>query len=60
MYLCRKLLRMPYMKIGDFFSRDHSTVMTAVRSVKKKEDEPTIRSDLARLEAELATRYRKG
>lgn len=34
MYLCRELLKMPYMKIGSIFKRDHSTVMTSVNSIK--------------------------
>jgi len=34
MYLCRELLKMPYMKIGKIFQRDHSTVMTSVNSIK--------------------------
>jgi chromosomal replication initiator protein len=34
MYLCRELLKMPYMKIGKVFKRDHSTVMTSVNSIK--------------------------
>ncbi len=36
MYLCRSLLKMPYLKIAAVFSRDHSTVMTSVKSVEKK------------------------
>lgn len=36
MYLCRLMLKMPYLKIADVFSRDHSTVMTSVKSVDKK------------------------
>ncbi len=36
MYLCRLLLQLPYMKIGDIFSRDHSTVMAAVRQIQKQ------------------------
>lgn len=35
MYLCREKLKMPYTKIGAFFARDHSTVMTSVRSITK-------------------------
>lgn len=38
MYLCRSQLNMPYMKIGDFFSRDHSTVMTSVKQIRKQLD----------------------
>lgn len=36
MYLCRLLLKMPYLKIAAVFSRDHSTVMTSVKSIEKK------------------------
>jgi len=35
MYLCRKYLKMPYIKIGDQFSRDHSTVMSSIRHIEK-------------------------
>jgi chromosomal replication initiator protein len=40
MHLCREKLKMPFMKIGDLFSRDHSTVMASVKSIQKslKED----------------------
>lgn len=36
MYLCRELLQVPYMKIGDLFQRDHSTVMSSIRQVEKQ------------------------
>ncbi len=36
MYLCREKLKMPYMKIGDFFDRDHSTVMSSVKQIQKR------------------------
>lgn len=39
MYLCREKLKMPYMKIGDLFARDHSTVMTSVKFIQKSLDE---------------------
>jgi len=43
MYYCRTRLKMPLMKIGELFSRDHSTVITAVRQIEnaleKKEGE---------------------
>ncbi|MDN3508470.1 MAG: chromosomal replication initiator protein DnaA [Candidatus Neptunochlamydia sp.] len=35
MYLCREKLNLPYPKIGHVFSRDHSTVMTSVKRVKR-------------------------
>ncbi len=36
MYLCRKELKMPFAKIGDFFARDHSTVMSSVKIIEEK------------------------
>ncbi len=36
MYLCRQLLKLPYMKIGDLFSRDHSTVMSSMKQIEKQ------------------------
>ena len=38
MYLCRELLRLPFMAIGQIFNRDHSTVMTSVRQVQERVD----------------------
>jgi len=35
MYLCRFFLKTPYMKIGDLFGRDHSTVMSSIKHIKK-------------------------
>lgn len=35
MHLCRQELSLPFMKIGDIFSRDHSTVMSSVRQIQK-------------------------
>lgn len=35
MYLCRERLKMPFQKIGDLFSRDHSTVMSSIKLVQK-------------------------
>lgn len=35
MLLCREKLKMPFMKIGELFSRDHSTVMSGVRQIQK-------------------------
>ncbi|MEA5017111.1 MAG: chromosomal replication initiator protein DnaA [Erysipelotrichaceae bacterium] len=43
MFMCRKHLDVPYMKIGDEFGkRDHSTVMNACRKIEKK-----LKSDIA-------------
>lgn len=36
MYFCRQHLKMPYMKIGQIFSRDHSTVMSSVKQIEQK------------------------
>jgi len=35
MHLCREELNLPYMKIGDIFARDHSTVMASVKQIQK-------------------------
>lgn len=39
MYLCRSILKLPFMKIGDVFSRDHSTVITSVKQVQRRLDQ---------------------
>lgn len=39
MQLCRSKLQMPYTKIGELFSRDHSTVLASVRQVDKEVEE---------------------
>jgi len=36
MFLCRKNLKLPYLTIGKFFGRDHSTVMTSINQIEKK------------------------
>lgn len=38
MYLLRKELKMPYIKIGTVFSRDHSTVMSSIKQITKSID----------------------
>lgn len=35
MYTCRHKLKMPFTKIGELFSKDHSTVMTSVKLIQK-------------------------
>lgn len=35
MYFCRSKLKMPFKKIGDYFFRDHSTVMSSVKLIEK-------------------------
>lgn len=39
MFLCRNELKIPFTKIGELFSRDHSTVMTSVKLIQKLLDE---------------------
>lgn len=39
MALCRTLLGTPYMKIGEAFSRDHSTVMASVKQIQNELDQ---------------------
>lgn len=34
-YLCRMKLKEPYMKIGKLLGRDHSTILTSVKSIQK-------------------------
>ncbi|EPP35625.1 archaeal ATPase family protein [Chlamydia ibidis] len=36
MYLCREKLSLSYVRIGDIFSRDHSTVISSIRLVSQK------------------------
>ena len=52
MYLIRKHLKIPYMKIGDIFGRDHSTVMSSIRHIEKqlKAQESDIGSTIAAIE----------
>lgn len=38
MYFCRKELQMPFLRIGELFSKDHSTVMSSVKLVQKAFD----------------------
>lgn len=38
MFLCRVELKMPFMKIGDLFAKDHSTVMSSVKIVQRALD----------------------
>lgn len=35
MYICRQNLKMPFVKIGELFGRDHSTVMSSIRQIEK-------------------------
>jgi len=58
MFLCRQLLKMPYMTIGDKFSRDHSTVMSAVRHIDSllEKNNGDIRGALLAVEQKLSKR----
>lgn len=38
MHFCRQKLKMPYTKIGAFFGRDHSTVISSVKNIQKALD----------------------
>ncbi len=40
MELCHTKLNMAYLKIGHFFARDHSTVMSGIKQIKKKKNDP--------------------
>ena len=57
MHLCRHKLESPYLKIGALFSRDHSTVMTAVKHIEKKilEQDPQLSAALAEIQKEIQT-----
>lgn len=39
MYLCRMRLKLPFKKIGEFFNKDHSTVMASVKLIQQGLDE---------------------
>lgn len=55
MYLIRKHLNIPYKKMGQYFDRDHSTVMASITIIEerlKKFDEETL-SAIKRIEWEL-------
>lgn len=51
MYLCRDLLKSPYMRIGDLFHRDHSTVMSGIRQIEKtlKEKDSSLQQTVTEL-----------
>lgn len=36
MFLCRSFLHIPYTKIGEIFSRDHSTVISSIKNIEAK------------------------
>jgi chromosomal replication initiator protein len=57
MYFCRHLLKLPFMEVGDIFCRDHSTVMSAIRSIEKQVQNPegTMRGVIQSLEQKFYT-----
>lgn len=56
MYLCRSQLKLPYMRIGELFQRDHSTVMSSVRQVTSAVDKEDleIHSALSTIRKEIS------
>jgi len=56
MYLVRKHLKLPYMKIGDLFQKNHSTVMSSVRHVEKmiSDTSTDVGSSIASIEINLS------
>lgn len=55
MFLCKKYLRMSYVRLGELFSgRDHTTVMNAVDKIESKlQNEPQLLREVRALEKEL-------
>lgn len=55
MYLCKKYLRIPYLRLGELFSgRDHTTVMNAVGKIDgKQHNDPQMLREVRALEKEL-------
>jgi chromosomal replication initiator protein len=56
MFLIRKHLKAPFMRIGELFSKNHSTVMSAIRQVEKgiPDTSSDIGSALASIEIRLS------
>jgi chromosomal replication initiator protein len=56
MYLIRKHLKAPFMKIGDLFQKNHSTVMSAIRQIEKliPDSSSDVGSALASIEIRLS------
>ena len=55
MFLIRKHLNTPFKKMGDFFKRDHSTVMASITIIEEKlknHDEETLNA-IKRIEWDL-------
>ncbi|HSX12680.1 MAG TPA: DnaA/Hda family protein [Rhabdochlamydiaceae bacterium] len=47
MELCHSKLKMAYLRIGHFFSRDHSTVISGIKQAQKKKNDPHSQAALA-------------
>ena len=58
MHLCRDELKLPYMKIGDHFSKDHSTVISSVKLIQKglEQNNSDIANSLDAIKKKLSTR----
>jgi chromosomal replication initiator protein len=53
MYICRTQLSMPFMKIAQYFSKDHSTVMTSVKIIQSRLEEKEVASYLYEIQNKL-------
>ncbi len=55
MFLCKKYLRMSFVRLGELFSnRDHTTVMNAVEKIEEKlQNDPQLLREVRALEKEL-------
>ncbi len=54
-YLTRKHTKLPYMKIGEIFRRDHSTIMSSIKQIEKQisERQSDVGSMIASIEIRL-------
>jgi chromosomal replication initiator protein len=55
MFLIRKHLRLPYLKIADYFKKNHSTVMSATKQIEKhlKDSSNSVGSSISSIEIKL-------
>lgn len=53
MEICRTKLKMPYLRIGHHFSRDHSTVISSIKQIKIKRCDPDTNLDRMLKEIDL-------
>lgn len=58
MHLCRTELKLPFMKIGDHFSKDHSTVMASVKLIQRgiEQNSPDLVNSIDSIKKKLSTR----